>query len=309
MENGGDPGSSPGGGIMQQPKTIATHSGKFHTDDVFALAVLTTLYPEVKVVRTRDPKELEGADLRVDVGGKYDSKTGDFDHHQPDFIKRHSNGLPYASAGLVWDEFGKQLVANDEAFVYIKKVMVYGIDARDNGVALADFTSDVRLYDLTNLTASFYPSWEQRPRDYDAQFLKAVAFMQELLKRELVFANGIAKAREKVLAALKESAEEYVILEPPTPPWMYTLTEESDKMFVVYEYSDDGRWGVQCIPMEHNTFKYRKRLPQQWSAKSGKELQEETGVSDAIFCHKACFMCVAGSKEGALALVKKAIVH
>ena len=48
---------------------IATHSGSFHADDVFGVAVLAALSPDHRIVRTRDPQEIAPADFVVDVGG------------------------------------------------------------------------------------------------------------------------------------------------------------------------------------------------------------------------------------------------
>ena len=33
---------------------IAVHEGKFHADDVFAAAILTLVFPKIKIIRTRD---------------------------------------------------------------------------------------------------------------------------------------------------------------------------------------------------------------------------------------------------------------
>ncbi len=60
---------------------IATHSGSFHADDVVGIALATVLYPQAQVIRTRDVDVLKNADLRIDVGGKANPDTGDFDHH------------------------------------------------------------------------------------------------------------------------------------------------------------------------------------------------------------------------------------
>ncbi|WP_334169494.1 MYG1 family protein, partial [Timonella senegalensis] len=61
---------------------IATHNGKFHADDVFGVALLKQLYPDAQVVRSRDPKVLDQADIVLDVGGVYDVEARRFDHHQ-----------------------------------------------------------------------------------------------------------------------------------------------------------------------------------------------------------------------------------
>jgi uncharacterized UPF0160 family protein len=48
---------------------IATHSGKFHADDVWAVAVLDVVFPGSELVRTRDPETIRRAVFAVDVGG------------------------------------------------------------------------------------------------------------------------------------------------------------------------------------------------------------------------------------------------
>ena len=98
---------------------IATHSGTFHADDVFGVAVLAFLFPGSRIVRTRDEREIAQADFAVDVGGAWDPAAGRFDHHQRGFdgarTRREADGsaVPaegYASAGLVWREYGTRYV-------------------------------------------------------------------------------------------------------------------------------------------------------------------------------------------------------
>lgn len=51
-------------------KTIGTHSGMFHCDEVLGCSMLKLLYPDAEIIRTRDQKELDKLDLVLDVGGK-----------------------------------------------------------------------------------------------------------------------------------------------------------------------------------------------------------------------------------------------
>lgn len=44
-------------------KTLGTHSGKFHADDVMATAILKLLVGDIKVTRTRDEDILRKLDL------------------------------------------------------------------------------------------------------------------------------------------------------------------------------------------------------------------------------------------------------
>ncbi len=65
-------------------KSIGTHSGTFHCDEVLACYMLRLLpeYQGARVVRTRDPKLLQECDIVVDVGGEYDPSNHRYDHHQ-----------------------------------------------------------------------------------------------------------------------------------------------------------------------------------------------------------------------------------
>src|SRR5690554_5270603 len=80
------------------PNKAFTHSGKFHSDDVFSAALLTYLNPNIDIIRDYDiPEDFEG--IVFDIGG------GKFDHHQEGALVR-DNGIPYAAFGLLWKEFG-----------------------------------------------------------------------------------------------------------------------------------------------------------------------------------------------------------
>ena len=126
---------------IQKPfKKVGTHHGRFHGDEVMATAVLKEIF-DIEVVRTRDPKVLEGLDLVYDVG------NGEFDHHQADKVYRE-NGIPYAACGLIWRKFGKEAILLqepsltqeevDSVFGYVDGVLVEGIDALDNGLRAGD---------------------------------------------------------------------------------------------------------------------------------------------------------------------------
>jgi uncharacterized UPF0160 family protein len=58
---------------------------------------------------------------------------------------------------------------------------------------------------------------------------------------------------------------------------------------------------------EKKSFINRKDLPFSWSGLRDEEFQKVTGVSDAVFCHRALFLAVAKSKEGAIKLAQLAL--
>lgn len=55
------------------------------------------------------------------------------------------------------------------------------------------------------------------------------------------------------------------------------------------------------------SFEMRLALPESWAGARDKELQEVTGVSDAVFCHTRRFIAGAGSLKGAKQLADLAL--
>src|SRR3990167_7769204 len=117
---------------------IITHSGSFQADDIFAVAILLLAVGESEVIRTRDKDQIAAADYVVDVGMVYDPAQNRFDHHQPGGAGERPNGIPYASCGLVWKEFGEMLAGGKEEADLIDTNLMQPLDAHDNGVAIAD---------------------------------------------------------------------------------------------------------------------------------------------------------------------------
>jgi uncharacterized UPF0160 family protein len=82
-------------------KTIVTHNGNFHADDVFSVAALKSIFSSFTLIRTRDLEIISTADIVIDVGGEYDPEKGRFDHHQRGNAGERENGIPYSSFGLM----------------------------------------------------------------------------------------------------------------------------------------------------------------------------------------------------------------
>lgn len=93
-------------------KTVVTHNGLFHADEAFGIAFLSLLLgSEMRVVRTRNPAQIEQADVALDVGGVYDNAKLLYDHHQRDFTEVHEDtSVKLAACGLIWRHFGTCLI-------------------------------------------------------------------------------------------------------------------------------------------------------------------------------------------------------
>ncbi len=292
-----------------EPLRVGTHSGSFHADEVFALATLRLVHGAIGILRSRDPEVLNACDLRVDVGRKYDPKTGDFDHHQGDAGER-PNGIQYASFGLVWRQFGAELCGSEAIAEELDQTLVSPIDAGDNGQELVELTFDgVGPYHLGRLIGSFGPQWDDPDREAAEQqgFGEALMVADGIIRREIAASQARARAAGLVRGAIEKAAETdpRIIEFDRGLPWKAIVMNEAPEALVVI-YPREHDWGVQAVPADTGAFDNRKDFPEAWAGLEGAELQAATGVADATFCHIGRFMAVAGSREGALTLAKLA---
>jgi len=284
---------------------IITHNGSFQADDIFAVAILLLAVGESEVVRTRDKDQIALADYVVDVGMVYDPTQNHFDHHQPGGAGERPNGIPYASCGLVWKEFGEKLSGGKEEADLIDANLMQPLDAHDNGIAIADYRfKGVRTYSIVDFFYSFLPSLHESEENLYKVFMELVTMAKALLVREIGRARGMIRGEAKVREAYDTSIDKKILLLSEELPWKRILSEKSDVMFVVY-HRNDGRWSARAVP--DVGYISRKPFPVAWAGKTDEDLQKITGVQNAVFCHRGLFMALAESKEGAIKLAKLAL--
>ena len=288
---------------------VATHPGGFHADDVFAVATLGLALGELDVERTREPSRLAGAGIRVDVGGRSDPATGDYDHHPRGGAGERANGIRYASFGLVWREHGAELAGGAEGAAAIDERLVQGVDANDTGQTIAEsLIGDVRAMSVSGLIGAMNAAWDEEldPAQEDARFAEAVIFARGVLERELAGAAAFARASQLVLAAVERAPDPRVVELPRNMPWREPIvTQAPEALYVVYPKSDG--WGLQAVPRVLGDFANRKDLPEAWAGLEGEALVAATGVSDAVFAHSSRFYATARSRDGVMALVARAL--
>jgi uncharacterized UPF0160 family protein len=307
---------------------IVTHSGKFHADDAWAVAVLNVLYPDAEIIRTRDQAVIDTADFAVDVGGVYDPQAGRFDHHQKGFDVARQSGVPYASAGLVWREYGARCVAalalahtgqavdNDKA-----REIAYGIDA--DVVQYLDM-SDVGMaksapggYGLSAVISGFNTNWLDEDRlGYGAaaeefrlaQFRRAMALLTDVMANAVRYRVGALLALEQVRQAQVLEDGKLLFLKNGALPWSHVVRKEMPKVLFVISYSiGEQRHILHTVPVSADSFEARADLPAAWGGLRDAELAAVTGVPDAGFCHNGLFIASAKSYEGIRAMATLAL--
>ena len=284
-------------------QVIATHNGNFHADDVFAVAALKHLFPSAELIRTRDLDVLAEADVVLDVGGVYDAGKGRFDHHQRGGAGARENGIPFSSFGLMWQKYGLQICGNDQEIAdAVDKNLVTAIDAIDCGHVDGPITG----VSLSQTISMFNPTWEEHG-DYDACFEEAVTFASRVLARFIAAARGGVNAKSIVIEAIENATDPRVIVLEQFTPWKTTVLNTSpDALFMIYP-AQTGEWRIQTVPVELGSFEDRKKLPAPWAGLSGKELQDVTGLEDAMFCHNGMFIAGCKSFESTMKMAELAL--
>ena len=307
---------------------IVTHNGKFHADDAWAVAVLHILFPEAEIVRTRESAIIEAADFVVDVGGVWDPAAGRFDHHQKGFDGARASGVPYASAGLVWREYGARCVAHlaaqhsgHQLEEDTAQQMAYAIDA--DIVQYLDL-SDVGAarnapggYGMSAVVSGFNPNWMDEQRlGYGAQaeayrltqFRKAMAFLTEVIVNSVKYRVGAIAALAQVRQAQVLENGRLLFLKNAALPWSSVVRKEMPKVLFVLSHSlSEDRYMLHTVPATVDTFDARADLPESWAGLRDADLAAVTGVADAKFCHNGRFIAAAKSYEGAYAMAKQAL--
>lgn len=307
---------------------IVTHSGKFHADDAWAVAVLNVLFPDNELVRTRDPVIVEAADFAIDVGGIWDPATGRFDHHQKGFSGARPTGVPYASAGLVWREYGARCVgaiaashmghdlpretAREIAYAIDNDIVQY-LDLSDVGAA----KNAPGGYGLSAVISGYNPNWLDEERlGYGAaadqyrldQFRRAMGILTDILVNAVKYRVGALLAVEQVRGAEVLEGGRLLFLRNSALPWTQVVRKEMPKVLFVISHSlAEGRYMLHTIPVSPESFAARADLPASWAGLRDAELAAVTGVPDAAFCHNGRFIAAARSYEGAYAMALQAL--
>ena len=274
--------------IKKKDACAFTHSGKFHADDVFSAALLLYLNPEINITRgNKVPEEYEG--LVFDIG------RGQYDHHQKDSRVRE-NGVSYAAFGLLWEALGAEILGQELA-VKFDETFVQPLDNNDN-------TGEKN--ELAILIGNFNPAWDAANTG-DEEFFQAVSVAGMILENKFERYRGnqradrrieeILEAHEKAMAAGdKPKSERQILVLPEFVPCQKRLSETAIA-FVIFP-SNRGGYCIQPQKKEYS-LNYKCSFPSEWLGLENEELQKETGLSSASFCHKGGFLMTTATLEDA----------
>jgi len=299
---------------------LVTHSGGFHADELLSTVILSCLYPDAELVRTRDKSWITPAEGRIiyDVGGEFDAGAGIFDHHQrPNPLR--PNGQPYSSFGLIWAEFGRDYLraqavpekdleqvhaAFDEDFVRPVDLLDNGaVDTAEAGPLFAGLTLPVLLESLK-------PVFDDRSEGADdTAFHAALTVARAIVEARIRHKAAKLRAADVVFTAIKDAGTGRVLELPMGMPFRGAVERAGADhlLFVVHPRNSD--WALTTIRTGDDTFETRADLPAAWAGLTDAALEQASGVEGAKFCHNARFLAIADSRDAILKLAELAVAE
>ncbi|MDR3625121.1 MAG: MYG1 family protein [Chlamydiales bacterium] len=283
------------------PRSVGTHDGTFHADEVTACALLTLfkLVDEGKIVRTRDSSKLGLCEYVCDVGGIYDPNKKLFDHHQAEY-----KGT-YSSAGMILEYLLREKVINKKEYSFFNESLVKGVDDFDNGRApgLTGYSF------FSQIIANFAPiSYEASAEEGQIAFDAAFQFTYGHLRRLWDRYKYNQDCRDTVQNCMNCSKECLVF--DKAIPWQDSFFElDGEKHSAKFVIMPSGtHWKLRGIPPDsEHRMSVRFPLPLEWAGLCDNDLKRVSGIQGAIFCHKGRFISVWESKEDAFKALEKVL--
>ena len=297
------------------PDFLVTHSGGFHADELLSSVILTRLFPQARLVRSRAPEWITaGADRVIyDVGGAYDAAAQIFDHHQRGAPLR-GDGQPYSSFGLIWKHFGREYLAASglpEAHIEVVHAAFDGsfvlpIDLVDNG-ALSP-SGPLAGLTLPALLETLKPVFDETdPEAEDRSFHAALAIARSFVEARIARSAAKLRAEALVEQAIETAGQGRVLELPMGMPFRPAIVKAGADHLLFVVHPRDKDWCLTTIRQADEGFEVRADLPAAWAGLTNGDLEAACGVAGASFCHNGRFIAAAKTREAALAMADIAV--
>ncbi len=303
--------------LFAKRTVLITHDQGFHADDVMAYAILQEVLTKRgecwKLIRSRDESVINTGDIVFDTGNEYTPEKHIYDHHQAERAGARDNGVMYASVGLIWKHFGKEICSSDDVWQSIDRCIIQELDAGDNGQNyIGQFLFPDSGYTSLGIhIANFGPINDESssPCEMLMRFERAASFARGILVRAIASRNALERAFAEVTTVYKNSEDKSILVFEKNydrPIWK-RLAEFPEPIYAIYPNMKGSGWKIECIPVNPILMESRRLLPESWRGLRDEELAKVTGAADAKFCHPSGFLFGSETKETAISLAKKAL--
>jgi len=298
---------------------LVTHSGGFHADELLSSVILTRLFPDATLLRTRDRDWITPASDRIiyDVGSTYDAVAQIFDHHQNPGPLREDE-QPYSSFGLIWAHYGRDYLATmnvpegdmDAIHTKFDAKFVLPIDLLDNGTMEPSVAGPLSIMTLPSLLGSLKPVFDDTsPTADDDAFMAALTIARSFIEAQINGLAAKARAQTMVADAIAQAGSSAILELPMGMPYRSALDKAEADHVLFMVTPRNGDWTLNGIKLSNETFDQRADLPAAWAGLSDAALEQASGVTGAKFCHKARFIAVATTREAILKMAEIAVAE
>jgi uncharacterized UPF0160 family protein len=300
-------------------KFLVTHSGGFHADELLSSVILTRLFPEARIVRSRAAEWLTpGADRIIyDVGGAYEPEARIFDHHQRGAPLRE-DGNPFSSFGLIWKHYGRDYLAAsaiptdhiEALHASFDSAFVLPVDLLDNGAIDPSVAGPLASLTLPTLLETLKPVFDQKGEEAETRaFEAALAVARSFVEASIRQRAAKLRAETLVLDAIEKTGSGRVLELPMGMPFRPAIIKRGADHLLFVVHPRDRDWCLTGIRRSENGFELRADLPAAWAGLTDADLEAACGVAGATFCHNGRFIAAAKTREAALAMAELAVTE
>ncbi len=296
---------------------LVTHNGGFHADELMSSVILTRLFPQAEIMRSRAPEWITPAEDRIiyDVGGSYDAEARIFDHHQRGAPVRE-DGQPYSSFGLIWKHFGRDYLSAfgvhadhiEIVWANFDKGFVLPIDLVDNGALSPSVAGPLSGMTLPGLLETLKPVFDNTDSQAETlAFEQALTIARAFVEARIARSSAKLRAEVMVQDAITAAGDGHILELPMGMPFRPAVVKAGADhlLFVINPRGKD--WALGGIRKEDEGFELRADLPAAWAGLTGADLEAASGVQGASFCHNGRFIAAATSREAAVAMAEIAV--
>ena len=283
---------------------LVTHTGTFHTDDVFATMFLTKIVDNPILIRVNDPSEASSDAIVYDIG------YGKFDHHGPDALMRDDK-IKYCAFGLLWKEYGLDYLKKSNVFDaqklfdVIEENLIMQIDGIDNGL-FPKIEAPYKLTDLDKIIDLFNKGWNEEVSN-DDNFLKAVDMAEIIFDRILLKENAKIIATSKVLEKMNDIHDGILVLDEYMPYNDAVFSKEDSGIKIVIFPSNRGGYNIKPMTISKESKELVVNFSKEYWGLHDDDLVKASGIKTARFVHSTGFLGVTGTLEDAYLLAYNAL--
>ncbi len=263
---------------------IVTHNGTFHSDEVFAIALIKSVFGDDKynICRTRDIEILEKSKsdphvFVIDLGGEFNNDMLNFDHHQ-----QHESVNDKSAVMLVLE----YLISVDKLNVaegdYLRKNIISFISNWDLG--LEQSTANYFHKPLPKIISAFN-RFNLSGVEEDLQFDKALEFVVQIIENERNAFLELQKAKQN-FNSYNTVSNDVILFNDYSPQYLGMIKDLKNIKFYIHPM--DNNWTVKAVDIN--------KAP----------LPKVINRDNLVFAHKSRFITVFDDKKAAINFILSA---